>query len=171
MHIDTKQNILSSCDKIFFQLGIDKRSGITLSELISRAEECTGHKIVIQQCPRPMPPNLFALSFLAERGDFYVIFYDKKLAGDDQLLAVLHELGHILLGDLNRKKPFDESKMPEFLNNPLNPDYDDYVACRGLKNGTLETEQAPEFVARNLIRFLVTDGELSLSQAWSRMLE
>lgn len=170
MDAEKKRYLLKSCDGIFYQLKIDKGSGITLVELIKRAEEFTGHKIVILQCPRPMPANLFALSFLSEKSDFYVIFYDKKLTGDDQLLAVLHELGHILLGDLNKKKPFNELMVPEFFKNPQDPFYEEYLACRGLHNGTLETEQAPELVARNLIRILVTDGELSLSQAWSKML-
>ncbi len=170
MDADKRNNILKACDNIFNLLGINKGSGITLKELLNRAQEYTGHKIVIFQAPRLMPPNLFALSFLSEKTDCYVIFYDKNLAGDDQLITVLHELGHILLGDLNKKKPFDDSKIPEFLSNPLDPAYDEYVACRGLKNGTLETEQAPELVARNLIRVLVNDGELSLSQAWSKML-
>lgn len=77
------------------------KSNFTLEELISCIEQKRGRRIDIDK--GPLSPNIYGCAKLSEDGQSYLIGYNDKLQRRIALRAILHELGHIARGDVDRK--------------------------------------------------------------------
>lgn len=77
------------------------KSNFTLEELISCIEQNRGRQIDIDK--GPLSPDIYGCAKLSEDGQSYLIGYNDKLQRRIALRAILHELGHIARGDVDRR--------------------------------------------------------------------
>jgi hypothetical protein len=135
----------------FFASGEDE---LTLDEFVGRLEEFAGKPIVILQYN--LPDGYDAISFRSTYG--YVVA--AKIITETDILPVLHELAHILCGDLEQKPILVNSDIAQVLRTQQHY----FVACRRRdadnEHTDLISEQEVEFIARRLVGKIALNSEL-----------
>ncbi|HEX2915459.1 MAG TPA: hypothetical protein VH186_32165 [Chloroflexia bacterium] len=163
-------NLIKRTQNFICDLEIDLNQGLSFRELHDRVETfCGGCPILILPAPKPLPPDLFGFSFRSDEENNYLILYDPLLTGNELMLVILHEFGHIVRGDLKGKNRLSLVGVLEFLKNKNSGIYD-HISCRGTSGKDLEEEQEAEFIGRSLFRCLIDSEEQVFNKVWSNLL-
>lgn len=128
-------------------------AGITLNELVEKIAFLRETPITIT--PVPLPHFISGFSIRTVQSS-YQVFFDQTRTGRNRDFVVLHELAHILKGDLDNLPVTSASNL--FANGDSNLILEQLqrVVCRSHFNQDCELEQEVELIASYLIQSLTS---------------
>lgn len=138
-------------------------------------------RVLIILVPKLLPDEVSAFVYSSRQGS-YVIVYNERIQNDplDMHLAVCHELGHILKGDVKRLLAVNDEELWQLLNDKHFTQWRAIVCSRQFEPGKLndnsttqqenQTELEAELIAAYLMQFVITSPTLANDdggQYWS----
>ena len=105
-HLFDKEAFERSAQRLMNMLGIKGSQGVTLKYITDKVELIRGCPVRLIAAPLK---DVYSGLCLHGTDDVYYLCYDNDLTGRPRLLVILHEIGHILRGDLeaNGASPLD----------------------------------------------------------------
>lgn len=131
------------------------KSSFTIDELIDCIERSrNGRRINIGE--GQLSPDIYGCARLADDGESYLIGYNDKLQRRIALRAILHELGHIARGDVDRK----------YLVNARTGQSTETVCYQRRIHFYDAVEKEVEFICSNWLDRLISIKDGKLDEAW-----
>lgn len=172
-HLFDKEAFEKSAQRLMNMLGIKGAQGVTLKYITDKVEFIRGYPVRLIAAPLK---DVYSGLCLHGTDDNYYLCYDNDLTGRPRLLVILHEVGHILRGDLeaNGALPLDPNivlqsacgysgddlrKMPGLVCLREDDDPEETEPTVEVANDAI-TEMEIDYNASQLLQHLVLDDEL-----------
>ncbi len=149
-----KTGLIKDVDRIIKNLELG--NALNLEDLVSKVSDfCFGIPIYLKSAL--LPDGIFGFTFLSKNFEHYGIVYSNNLNDYQRELVILHELSHLLRGDVTR---------------PVMDKLDEHfgIVCRSIDEGDDVIEWETEFLAKNLRRYLMPEAELAFYETWDKIL-
>lgn len=158
--MNSKKQLLDSVNSLIRALEIE--SQVTLEELLQKVSDLRDKPIIIHSSSQ-LPATVSGFSLHSSKG-CYVIWYDQLRPERNIICIILHELAHILKGDLDGVTPGNEHLALQALCQGKDLAMLQGVACRRVTGIKDERETEVELVALNLMQKVIPVREHQLER-------